>query len=121
VLKHRATLFGAILGISLVTAVIIMGGAILWVSRVHDQRELEARKERVFLINKINLETCLDIETLKAAQRKEALTQFKQLDETLGLLRLKKTQVIINRAKSDRDRTLSLFAAEPCPREIIKN
>jgi hypothetical protein len=78
-----------------------------------------ARRERVNQINRVNFGVCSELENLKRAERQDALERFAQLDETLKLLGIKKTPMIVDRAEADRDRALERFKEKPCPEEII--
>lgn len=67
-------------------------------------------------IREVSLNYCNEIEALKKANRDKAIEAYNNLDQTLRLLKLKKTPEIVRVAKEQRDRTLRSFAPDPCPR-----
>ena len=83
--------------------------------------ELEARQQAAFneRIRVVSLDYCLEIESLKKANRDRALESYRNLDQTLELLQLEKTPAIVKRAKHDRDTALRRFSAESCPRPAV--
>jgi predicted negative regulator of RcsB-dependent stress response len=91
---------------------------------IETQNRLEAvdasRQERVKTLNDINKKQCNEIEALKNQFRIDAIEDFENLDETLRLLNISKTEAIVKRAMDERDQVLDRFKAGTCPREIIR-
>lgn len=86
-----------------------------------DQAQERDRKERRVHVNTALTSNCADIELIKQHLRADAVDEYNRLDETLRLLKLKRTAEIERIAKRNRDRTLHTFVKEPCPRNIIEN
>lgn len=62
---------------------------------------------------------CQEIEELKKGERKKVWDEFNDLDKNLKLLHLKKTPEIVAASKRRRNRELSRYAKDPCPRKPI--
>jgi hypothetical protein len=80
----------------------------------------DQRRERVKALNFINTVQCQEIEDLKMQFREDAIEDYNRLDETLRLLKLKRTPELEARAKGDRDRVLRRFKEGTCPRVRIR-
>lgn len=57
---------------------------------------------------------CREVEVLKNAERQRAIDSYNNLDQTLKLLKLKRTPEIEQRALNDRNTALKRFASENC-------
>ena len=93
------------------------------ISEIRDQAEQnaktikaqEADRIRYRLILEHAYKTmCQGQEDLKAKERDRAREQFKNLDETLELLGLERTDAIEERAKRDYMSAMERFAPTPC-------
>ena len=75
---------------------------------LYENRQLAQDLERVALNN------CEAIETLKASERAAALLSFSRLDETLRFLGIEKTPAVEDAALRSRDEKLEQFKARDC-------
>jgi hypothetical protein len=82
------------------------------------QAQEQNRIERRAQINHAIQLNCLEIEGLKRNVRQDAIDQYQRLDQTLKLLKIKKTRPIINEAAKIRDRKLETYQPESCPRPV---
>ena len=87
---------------------VALGGFMVYaVNRANDA---DQRLERETLAN------CKEIEDGKKLNREQAIKTYKDLDQTLRILKLEKTPEIVKLARENRDKLLKRFAALPCPR-----
>lgn len=109
---------GALLGMLVGTVMFLlaMGG---WLSYTIARDSKDAAQERIEIINTANLQTCREIERLKAQEREDARQNFNNLSRNLRILGIQKTDEIKGIARETRDQRLARFAAEACPRVVV--
>jgi hypothetical protein len=101
----------------LISAGLVGGGLALYdrFQTTNDRRELQMTlNERFEDSTKSN---CIEIELLKQGFREEAIQRYKELNNTLRLLQLERTEEIVRAAQQNRDRALLRYKKLPCPHE----
>lgn len=82
--------------------------------------EANARRTQQQQVNELMrrqaLETCLEIEKLKLAQRERALDAYRNSGRDLRLLGIERTAAVERAIEENRDAVLRRFRPEPCPR-----
>lgn len=96
--------------------VVVSFGASAWALNDRFQQGDKTRGQ----IAAVQLSYCKEIEGLKTAQRNAAWKAWRDLDQTLRLLHIPKTQEVVRLARDSRNAKLRTFKADPCPRKVTQ-